>query len=71
MIGQSTNYTLDINTDLPDVLSDGTRTYTFDLGNLSQTSGTHTDYFVGDPRKGDDVLWARRASWRTPAGSLA
>ncbi len=40
-------YTLDINTGLPNVLSDATSTYTFGLGNLSRTSGTQTDCFLG------------------------
>ncbi len=36
--GQTIDYTLDIDTELPNVLSDG-------LGDLSQTSGTQTHHF--------------------------
>lgn len=41
------NYTLDLNTGLPQVLSDGTNTYTYGIGRISQ-SGTETEYFLGD-----------------------
>ena len=41
------NYTLDLNAGLTQVLSDGTNTYTYGLGRISQTSTT-TEYFLGD-----------------------
>ncbi|MGA7193221.1 MAG: hypothetical protein WBW94_06285 [Anaerolineales bacterium] len=46
--GQQINYALDINTDLPDVLTNNTDTYTYGLGDLGQTSSIGTDYFLGD-----------------------
>jgi hypothetical protein len=47
------NYTLDLNAGLTQVLRDGTTTYTYGLGRISQTvtpgTGTPaTDYFLGD-----------------------
>jgi len=45
--GQPTNYTLDLNTGLTQVLNDGTNTYTYGLGRISQTN-TVTEYFLGD-----------------------
>ncbi len=36
MNGQTTNYTLDLNTGLTQVLDDGTTTYTYGLGRISQ-----------------------------------
>ena len=41
------NYTLDLNAELTQVLSDGTNTYTYGLGRISQTN-TNTEYFLGD-----------------------
>jgi RHS repeat-associated protein len=41
------HYTLDLNTGLTQVLSDGTNTYTYGLGRVSQTN-TQTEYFLGD-----------------------
>ncbi|HRJ57435.1 MAG TPA: carboxypeptidase regulatory-like domain-containing protein [Anaerolineales bacterium] len=41
-------YTLDLNTGLTQVLSDGTTTYTYGLGRISQQSGTTPEYFLGD-----------------------
>jgi len=35
-------------TGLIQVLSDGTNTYTYGLGRLSQQSGSTVDYFLGD-----------------------
>ena len=43
-----TNYTLDLNTGLTQVLSDGTTTYTYGLGRISQQQGTTSEYFLGD-----------------------
>jgi RHS repeat-associated protein len=45
--GTVTNYTLDLNSGLTQVLSDGTTSYTYGLGRISQTSTT-TEYFLGD-----------------------
>lgn len=42
------NYTLDLNTGLTQVLSDGTTTYTYGLGRISQQSGGTSEYFLGD-----------------------
>ena len=39
------NYTLDLNTGLTQVLSDGTTTYTYGLGRISQQSGSTPEYF--------------------------
>ncbi len=47
MNGQTTNYTLDLNSGLTQVLSDDTTTYTYGLGRISQTNTT-TEYFLGD-----------------------
>ncbi len=41
------HYTLDLNTGLTQVLDDGTNTYTYGLGRISQ-SNTTTEYFMGD-----------------------
>ena len=41
------NYTLDLNAGLTQVLNDGTTSYTYGLGRISQTSTT-TEYFLGD-----------------------
>jgi len=41
------HYTLDLNTGLTQVLSDGTNTYTYGVGRISQTN-TSTEYFLGD-----------------------
>jgi RHS repeat-associated protein len=45
--GQTTAYALDLNAGLTQVLSDGTNTYTYGLGRISQT-GNSTEYFLGD-----------------------
>jgi RHS repeat-associated protein len=45
---QTTNYALDINTNLPDVLTDSNNIYTYGLGDLAQFGTTNTDYFLGD-----------------------
>lgn len=42
-----TEYTLDLNAGLTQVLSDGTNNYTYGLGRISQT-GVDTEYFLGD-----------------------
>jgi|GEM_PF-6945005 len=44
------NYTLDLNTGLTQVLSDGTTTYLYGLGRIAQlnTDTLMTDYFLGD-----------------------
>lgn len=41
-------YTLDLNIGLTQVLFDGTTTYTYGLGRISQQSGTTPEYFLGD-----------------------
>jgi hypothetical protein len=49
MNGVSTNYTLDLNSGLTQVLTDGTNTYTYGLGRISQEqSGNDPEYFLGD-----------------------
>ena len=45
--GQAVNYTLDLNTGLTQVLSDGTNTYLYGNGRISQHA-TQTEYFLGD-----------------------
>jgi RHS repeat-associated protein len=44
---QTTTYVLDLNSGLTQVLSDGTNTYTYGLGRISQ-QGTSAEYFLGD-----------------------
>jgi RHS repeat-associated protein len=46
--GQVTNYTLDLNAGLTQVLSDGTTSYTYGLGHVSQQNGNTAEYFLGD-----------------------
>ena len=46
--GVPTNYAVDINSALPQVLQDGTNSYVYGVGNLSQTNGSTTDYFLTD-----------------------
>ena len=43
-----TNYTLDLNAGLTQVLSDGTTTYAYGFGRISQQSGTTSEYFLSD-----------------------
>jgi YD repeat-containing protein len=45
--GVPTNYTLDLNAGLTQVLTDGTNTYTYGLGRISQKSGSTAEYFIG------------------------
>ena len=45
--GVPTNYTLDINTGLTQVLADGTHTYLYGRGRIAQ-DGSVTEYFLGD-----------------------
>ncbi|MCK5793082.1 MAG: hypothetical protein KAH12_00130, partial [Anaerolineales bacterium] len=45
--GVPTNYTLDTNTGLTQVLTDGTHTYLYGLGRIAQ-EGTEVEYFLGD-----------------------
>ncbi len=44
---QTTNYTLDLNTGLTQVLNDGTNQYLYGVGRIAQVNTT-TDYFLGD-----------------------
>ncbi|MBI1801352.1 MAG: RHS repeat-associated core domain-containing protein, partial [Chloroflexi bacterium] len=46
--GAPTNYTLDLNAGLTQVLADGTNTYLYGNGRIAQQSTTGTDYFLGD-----------------------
>jgi RHS Repeat len=46
--GVPTNYAVDINNSLPQVLQDGTNSYVEGVGNLSQINGSTTDYFLTD-----------------------
>jgi hypothetical protein len=43
----TTNYTLDLNSGLTQVLNDGKITYTYGLGRIAQTNNS-TQYFTGD-----------------------
>ena len=45
--GNTTNYTLDLNAGLTQVLNDGTNTYLYGNGRIAQVSTT-TEYFLGD-----------------------
>ena len=45
--GVTTNYTLDLNTGLTQVLNDGTNAYVYGLGRIAQVNTT-TEYFLGD-----------------------
>jgi RHS repeat-associated protein len=45
--GQTTNYTLDLNAGLTQVLNDGTNAYVYGLGRIAQVN-TVTEYFLGD-----------------------
>ena len=46
--GQTTTYTLDINSPLTQVLSDGTNTYLYGVDQIDQQNGTDTEYYLGD-----------------------
>ncbi len=46
--GIPTNYTLDLNAGLTQVLDNGTNTYTYGLGRISQQNGSTPEYFLGD-----------------------
>jgi RHS repeat-associated protein len=46
--GVPINYAVDINSALPQVLQDGTDSYIYGVGNLSQINGSNTDYFLTD-----------------------
>ena len=45
--GVTTNYTLDLNAGLTQVLNDGTNAYIYGLGRIAQVNAT-TEYFLGD-----------------------
>jgi hypothetical protein len=45
--GMPTNYTLDINTGLTQVLADGTHAYLYGQGRIAQ-NGEEIEYFLGD-----------------------
>jgi hypothetical protein len=44
----TTDYVMDLNAGLTQVLSDGTNTYTYGLQRISQLDNTDTEYFMGD-----------------------
>jgi YD repeat-containing protein len=44
----TTNYTLDLNAGLTQVLADGESTYLYGLGRIAQLSAEETAYFLGD-----------------------
>ncbi len=46
--GQTTNYTLDLNAGLTQVLDDGTDTYLYGMDRIAQVDGVNTDYYLGD-----------------------
>ena len=45
---ETTNYTLDLNAGLTQVLDDGTNTYLYGVDRIAQAGGENTDYFLGD-----------------------
>jgi len=45
---QPTNYTLDLNVGLTQVLDDGTNTYLYGVDRIAQVQGANIDYFLGD-----------------------
>ena len=45
---ETTNYTLDLNTGLTQVLDDSTDTYLYGVDRIAQVGGENTDYFLGD-----------------------
>jgi RHS repeat-associated protein len=46
--GTTTNYTLDLNAGLTQVLADNTTTYLYGLNRIGQSTGTDSAYFLGD-----------------------
>lgn len=44
----TTEFVVDLNAGLSQVLSDGTNMYTYGLGRISQVNGSGTEYFLGD-----------------------
>ena len=45
---QATEFVMDLNGGLSQVLDDGTNTYTYGLGRLSQVNGSGAEYYLGD-----------------------
>lgn len=48
MNGQTTNFVMDYNMGLPQVLNDGTNNYIYGNGRIAQTQSGSTEYFLGD-----------------------
>ena len=46
--GVTTDYVLDINTGLTQVLQDGTNSYVYGVNRVAQSTSTQTEYFLGD-----------------------
>lgn len=46
--GVTTNFSMDIASNLSQVLDDGTSTYTYGVDRISQRTGADTEYFLGD-----------------------
>ena len=46
--GNPTTFTMDLNADLTQALSDGTNPYIYGVGRIAQVTGTGTEYFLGD-----------------------
>jgi len=46
--GVTTTYMMDLASNLPQVLDDGTTTYTYGMDRISQTTSADTEYFLGD-----------------------
>jgi YD repeat-containing protein len=65
--GINTNYTLDLNAGLTQVLDDGTSTYLYGLGRLAQSS-VSDEYFLGDALSSVRQL-ADESDTVTPAGA--
>ena len=48
VVGENTNYTLDLNAGLTQVLDDGTDTYLYGVDRIAQADAANTDDFLGD-----------------------
>jgi len=74
--GNTTNYTLDLNSGLTQVLSDGQFTYLYGLDNIAQVNAGGTQYFLGDALNSTRQLTdasgqVTRANAYEPYGNLA
>ena len=61
--GNTTTYTWDVNSSLPVVLQDGTYTYVYGLGLISQTDGSgNQSYFLGNGLSSTEMLTDRQGN---------